>query len=201
MDDAAPGSKNVEDEKSWLRAIVEADEDCRKARRFAGRFKPKEGEDYTWSYEYAEGAYSRLADTMDALDAKADSIVNYVGAFSGFAVIALAYEAVTVDWTLGIAVFPTFICAVVAIAMAAKARRPAAIPQPPSVEDALRFVHVHGSESKARFIPQFHVATQAMRVVASAKGALVRSASHFFVWSVVLLVVPLFAALLLRLDC
>jgi hypothetical protein len=187
--------------KSWLRHLVEADEDYQKARSFAKGFKPKEGEDYTWSYEYAESSYARLMEAMNALDAKADSIVNHTSVLSAFAVVAFAYEALAVDWALGIAIGPTFVCAIAAICKAALARRPAAIPHPPSVKNALRFVRAHGCDSKARFIPQFHVAAQALRVVTDEKGALVRSASHFVVWSVVLLAVPLFVALLLRVAC
>lgn len=180
-----------------LSDIVEQDPDYQAARRFAKEFEPNQDLDYEWACEHASAEYERAADWVESLDAKADSIMNYLSAFFGLALVAFAYQAIDRHWLIGLAVVPSLVVGFCAIMEALKARSPAGLPMPPSGRRAIDYVESTDEMAQIRFCPWFWVATEAMRIVAHEKGRRINQASRLFLTALGLMGLPLVCALLI----
>lgn len=159
-------------------------------------FEPKEGIDYGWVFDYAYREYERDANLVHALDAKAHTIINYLGAFLGISAITFCYQAAAVHWVLGLSILPSFVFALSAMCRAARVRRPMGMPFPPSAWGAIQYIEYFGARAKTIFIPQLIAASEGMGAIAKEKAAYIRGATDKFVWCVVLLILPVITSVI-----
>jgi len=171
------------------------DDEYKEALKYAQSFEPQEEVDYGWVFPYGEAFYDTLARRADALDEKADSIIKYLGAFSGLAALIGGYIANAGRWWEALSVLPMFALSLFAIWKAAQSRNPIIVPMPPPIKNAIEYAEAYGDKAMATFTPQLWAASAGMRAVTQVKAYLVRSASVGFFWAVVCLLIPLAVAM------
>lgn len=165
-----------------------------KALDFEERIQPIEGVDYEWAWDYAKGAYDRLATIYSKLDEKADGIIKYLGGGAGLFTIGMLTNldkipAAYLAWSI-----PAVIVAVLSVIVANLARKPNDSSLPPSVESAFRYADSFNKTAKASFLGQWHLACEGMRLAVETKALRVTWATWLYVASIALLLVPLVIA-------
>jgi hypothetical protein len=198
---------------NWLRVVdVRAEAELEQVRReqekaeeFAKNIEAESGIDYGWACQYAKDDYERIYEATKELDAKADSVIQYVSVLSALVTGALIYgskvsasmsEPAWVSAILVIAAAPFFAFSVSAICIAIDARKPKLHPHPPKPEDAVRYADYHGSNAETLFIGQYASAAAGLKVVAAEKGDKVQRAYRQFARAVIALSLPWLAKLI-----
>jgi len=170
------------------------DSEFKDADRYAKEFTPKDGVDYEWVTEYAKEHYGRIDKGVDNLEQKADSIINYLGAYTGLLSLASIYSVSAVHWSVAVSALPTFVLSVAAMKEAASARSPIDKPIPPDVLNAIEFAEAYGSDAQATFIPRFGAASKGMKAVNGEKARLVNNATKLMILAFAALALPIIAA-------
>jgi len=172
--------------------------DFKEAVRFGEDVEPVEGVDYGWVWEYAKADFDRLyADGKD-LDDKANDLIKYLGGGTGLFTLALLVNVepkhVMILWWA----IPSFLCALFSIFLATCARVPRKVSIPARIEEAFRYANYFPGADRARgaFVGQWHVASEGLAVVNHQKARQVAWATWAFFATVVLLFLPVLAALL-----
>jgi hypothetical protein len=170
--------------------------DYLKAIEFTVRFQPLEGKDYEWVWDYAEELYRRLDSAYKELDDKADALIKYLGGGTGlFTLLAIATipreKAPVLLWAL-----PSLIAALVATALAAWARKPGETMVPPTVEDAIKYIHGPDAQPQIAYLGQWHLTCIGVRIAVGKKAWKVGWATWLYVVALALLLLPV-----LRLIC
>ena len=178
------------------------DADYIAAQEKAHSFEPIDGVDYQWVFEYAKQSYDHTYGVSGHLDDKADSIIKYLGAFSGLSAFLAAYIATSTTWEVALSVIPAFCLSISAIVIAARARRVLDQAAPPSIEAAMDYAEAYEEKASATFVPQIWAATVAMEAICNTKGRLIDRATNIFLWAAIALALPLVSSILWRLlDC
>jgi hypothetical protein len=177
------------------RASIKSRPEYTAADEFKETIDPKKGAKYEWVWTYAGKKFERVEGIFRALDEKANDIIKYMGGGTGlFALGALAKVTHETRWVI-IWALPSFVLAIIAIAHAARARQPAAVCEPPSVESAFKYASHYGDESETYFIGQWHLACKALQMAIEDKAHRIDVATRCYVWALALLVLPIIAAI------
>jgi hypothetical protein len=182
-----------------LRERGEADSSYQEALRFAQSLPTdKYAGEAEWIAKHAEREYERASEVWVFLEEKAHRIVNYPGAFSGFAAVAFAYEAANHSAILGLSIRPVLALSISAARAAVRVQSPADTPVPPAVKDAFVCAGKYQRSGQAAFAAWVGVASAALWVITNEKSGLVETAVRRFVWALMMLPVPVLVALCLR---
>ncbi len=180
-----------------LAATVGAMPDVIAAQQFNATFAPVDGVDYSWVVKHAERKYELLLDAFRHLDDKASGVITYLGSVTGLVAAGVVATAATSRlnvWAVA-AFLPAFICAAVAVGLAAHARRPRGICHPPSIYAAIQDAHFAGrfglKDASATSLGRWHLTVVTMYHVVEAKAAWVNRATWWLFGAVALLGLPL----------
>jgi hypothetical protein len=181
----------------WLAKILNfgsidylTERDYLAAMKFKTVFAPDKEQDYKWVIQHAKDLYAGMHSAFNDLDSKADAIIKYLGGGATFVTIA-ALLTVTPDtapvlYFLGFA----FALAIASIWFAMKARQPTAIPSPPSLEDAAKYVAFFKEHAESAYVVGiWHPCCVGLRVKNGEKASNVTRAGKFFIASLVSLLV------------
>lgn len=194
---------SYEKTKRWLFEMsrpdrIFTDPEYAKAYEYKNQFQPKDDADYGWVSTYAVFIYNQLQAIETSLDSKAESIIKLMGGASGLlsigAIINMdklaALNGPTRFW---IAI--SLIIALFSVGLAIWARVPRNTVLPPSIAWALEYVEGYESQSESRFLAQWHLACEGIRLSNRAKSICVRVASWMGLVSVLLLAISFFVAM------
>lgn len=186
---------------SWLIRFIPppnkvfTEEEYRRAYEFKDNFVPKGDRDYDWVADYARFTYDQFQNADDTLDKKAESMMRLLGGGSGLlslgAIVNLSKIGFATSVTLSIALF----LALCAVAAAAWVRVPRNTTLPPSIAWALEYVGAYDKQSRDRFLAQWHLSCEGMRLSLRAKAWGVTVATWLGVASVVAVALSFFVAL------
>jgi hypothetical protein len=166
-----------------LRGKIEADAAFKEAQEFSRKYEPKEGIDYDWVRAHATEEFRCGEARITAIEAKADSLIKYLGAGSGIVALLLATAP---KWQ----VVPTLIFILLALLMAVTALQPGEHPMLPRTKTALEFADTFtgGKKAVASFAAKTAVAATGMAIAAEHKATRVRWAFWLFFFGMVWLV-------------
>jgi hypothetical protein len=187
--------------RGWLREAVEADPRYEKAKQFWTGFRPKDGADYGWVFDYSMEEARRLKGVLGELDEKADAVVRYAGALTSIVSLGFTFSIRNgVAWPALCSV-PAIACMVVALAKAIGVRAPDDIPFPPTPADAIHYAELNKDPASARgdFSALLHWHRTRLWLAVNLKGTRVRAATVWLVWGIALLLLPLLVTTLVRL--
>ncbi len=151
-----------------MRRQIERSSEFQDVERFGKEYTPKDNVDYSWVQRHAEEEFRRVEARVDTIDSKADSLVKYLGAGSGF--LALASTKAP-PWQI----IPALFLFLAALIFVMRALSPQAHPIPPQTRTALDFAEAYGKEEAiASFAAKFAAASTAMGIAATMKAHRVR---------------------------
>jgi hypothetical protein len=174
--------------KRWLRRPkVYEEADYQSAFEYNYKFEPRDGADYKWVATYAEFNFRQLLSANEALDSKAESLITVFAGGSGLISIGAAPKLSEVSiWVAslwGLALFLALMCVIVAYFI----RFPKETFLPPSVAWALEYVRSYDLHSETRFLAQWHLACEGIRLSNARKSRTLKMAMNFGVWAVITL--------------
>ena len=171
--------------------------DYENAIKFKDTIDPKDGIDYEWVLEYAKYQFDRADRLYKELDDKANDIIKYLGGGTGLFTLAAIFNTTPQRLSVILASIPAFLLALVAVALAARARQPNPAREPPSIKGAYGFAeHFKNAKlAQAGFIGQWHATCEGMHLAIKAKGERVQHATRFYVWAIVSLAIPIVVAI------
>jgi hypothetical protein len=166
------------------------------ANKFKLNIEPKPGADYEWVWEYAKFQFERADAIYKDLDNRAHDIIKYLGGGTGLLTFgALANVDHRNVWVV-VSAIPAFLCAIVSIALAARARQPNPTWEPPPIDSAFRFAGEYKEgEAKPHFLGQWHLTCELMYLAVQAKSKRIAYATMFYVLAIVLLAIPIVVAI------
>ena len=167
---------------------------CQKAKSLAKEvFKPDEGTETSWVYDYAEKQYNQVAQDIKDMDCKADALVRYVGVGVALLVVVISMLASSENRYIGVAFIPTIIVSLVVIVCALRAEAPFWHAAPPNATIAMKGTKYHASEekAKARFAGKYYEATEALKLASIYKSKAVGYSVKAFGWALICLLIPL----------
>jgi hypothetical protein len=165
----------------WLPRLgkIHLDLEYQKAHDFKNLFHPKNGVDYEWVTGYARQIYDQFDQADQVLDAKAESIIKVLGGGSGLltlgAILNLPKLPTGVLWCLAVAL----VLALLGIFFAAWVRMPRQAFLPPSIAWALAYSDHYGKDAENKFLAQWHLACEGMRLAVRNKARGVTLATWF----------------------
>jgi hypothetical protein len=161
-----------------------------KAWDFQLSYNPNPELDYQWVAEHSTDEFKRLSCAVDSLDEKADSLIRYLAAGSGFISLAMLLGGAQSEALLFLIVMPTLLFLLIALCLAVMARKPQLHPAPPYTQEAFEFVDFFkNAGARYRFAAKVGSASVAMKLVSEFKAVHVRWAFRFFIYGVAYLVV------------
>lgn len=173
-----------------------ADHDYKTAMELAQSYSPQKERDYAWVVDHANRQFEQASACVDAIDAKAAGVINYLGAFGGLAAISAVQQAGSETPWLATLLIPSIIAAASGIALCATALRPRSHAYPPNPERAMRYAEAYEPEiAPMRFALMTWAATERLKAVQSMKARLVGAAYWALTVAVGLLVAPCAAIL------
>jgi hypothetical protein len=178
-------------------ADMERDSAHQDALRFMQDFEAKDGVDYEWVSDYANGLWDHRVKIYSTLDDKADAIIRYLGGGTGlFALGVLAKvepaNAYLVYWSM-----PAVLSALVSLFFAARVKIPSFAPSAPTVKQAIvEFADADATpkKAKAEFLGHLHLACEDMKLVCNRKAAWLEWATRLYIAALFLLAMPLAVA-------
>jgi hypothetical protein len=180
-------------------AFLAADPACRAAADFKNTFMPRGDTDYGWAAEFAKERYTQTVTDFKELDDKAAAVINYLASGAGLLTIGSLAAVATAKLSPMViaAAAPSVACATLAIAFAAKARKPTQFFFL-SIKTAARYADYFrpADRAKAAFLGQWHLCVTLNRAVLARKAAWLKRSMQFFVAAVACLLLPLVASLL-----
>ena len=169
--------------RDWLNrrigVTIHGDPDYQKAHEFKDTFSPKEGVDYDWIEDYARLVYDRFDKAEQTLDAKAESIIKFLGGGTGLLTFGAIVNIQKLGLPVAVALGISLLLAVVAIAIAAWVRLPRQTFLPPSVGWALAYANFYQDAARSKFLAQWHVACEGMRLAVDVKARTVKIAMRW----------------------
>jgi hypothetical protein len=166
----------------WMRRIIERSETFQEAEMFGRNYEPKKNVDYSWVERHSADEFRFFESRVDTIEAKADSLVKYLGAGSG--IIALL-TAKAPTWQ----VVPSLLLLLLALFVAIRALQPAELPSLPKTKTAFAFADKYDSkDATASFAAKTAAATVGMEIAANTKGKCVRVAFWLFLGALAWLV-------------
>jgi hypothetical protein len=176
---------------------IQFDPEYQKAHAFKNSFRPtKSPEEYRWVAEYAKFVLGQFQSAERTLDEKAESVMKLFGGGTGLltlgAIVNLPKISVPTMVVLGIAL----ILALFAMLAAAWVRAPRQSYLPPSVAWALAYAEKYEAASESRFIAQWHLACEGLRLTLRLKVKGVKIATWFGYWSIVAVALSLCSAII-----
>lgn len=166
-----------------------------KAHEFKDTYSPKEGVNYDWIQDYARLIYDRFNQADELLDAKAESIIKLLGGGTGLLTLGAILNLSKLGLPAGIGLGISLLLALVAIAIAAWARVPRQTFLPPSVAWALKYADSYGDAAPSKFLAQWHLACEGIRLAVRVKARGVKVATGFAFAALVALTLSFFIAL------
>lgn len=170
------------------------------AELFDNTFEPQEGVDYGWVVKYSREQYDDAKKVSEALDAKATGIITYLSSSTGLLTVGSIFAISTdkVPAAVILCALPAMVCSCIALVLALYARRPLLVFPPSDVPNVVSIANHYKSakNSEAAFLSHWHRLTVLMRPLLAIKGWNLKWATNMVVWTVCLLILPLFAALL-----
>ncbi len=175
--------------RKWLSiaAFVEQSEEYQKAWDFAQRFNPRPDTDYEWICDYAADEYLRFSQALKDIETKADDLIKYLGAGSGFVSLFTLYakdERLRELW----AVLPTLFFLLASLGCAILARAPQRHPYPPLTRNAVTYVEYFKESAKVRFFVKYAAAAVALKAATQFKAAAVRWSFRLLMFAVAYLI-------------
>ena len=166
-----------------LRRKIESDAAFKEAQDFSKKYEPKDGIEYEWVRTHATEEFRCGEARIAAIEAKADSLIKYLGAGSGIVALLLASAPKS-------QVVPTLIFILLALLMAVTALQPGEHPMLPRTKTALEFADTFTSGKKAiaSFAAKTAIAATGMAIAAEHKATRVRWAFWLFFLGMVWLV-------------
>jgi hypothetical protein len=170
--------------------------------QFNATFRPREDTDYTWVVEHAEKRYAERVTDFEYMDAKAASLLTYLGGGAGVLSLGGAVTLFTSPvspWVV-FAGIPAIVIAFVSMGYALVARRPVAILTPPAIREAAAYAASYEDPkvAMAGLLGQWDVATEDVRPETMRKTGLVRTASILAFIAVMALILPLLVRLWIK---
>jgi len=166
-----------------IRQQIESSEEFKEAEEFGQQHKPKDGIDYGWVEQHAAEEFRLCESRIDTIEAKADSLIKYLGAGSGVVALLLAKAPA---WQ----VIPTLVLLLVALFVAIRALQPGEHPFLPKTKTAFEYAESYtAKEATACFATKIGAASAGMLVSARYKSKCVRWAFWFFLAALTWLVV------------
>jgi hypothetical protein len=168
------------------------------AYEYKDQFQPKDDADYGWVSTYAVFIYNQLQAIETSLDSKAESIVKLMGGASGLLSIGAIInmdKLIALNGPTRLSIAFSLIIALFSVGLAIWARVPRNTVLPPSIAWALEYVEGYESQSESRFLAQWHLACEGIRLSNRAKSICVRIASWMGLASVLLLAISFFIAM------
>jgi hypothetical protein len=169
------------------------------AAEFAQAFAPQPDADYKWVVCDAKDQHAAVLKAFNDQDAKAASILGYLGSGAGLLSIG-ALTAVATDRissAVALSGVPAFVMAVAALICAALARQVSKIFHPHLIF-AVRCATECGPTAEARFVGQWFLATALTATTLKRKAKWLGRATWAFIAAVALLLLPLLVSLLER---
>jgi hypothetical protein len=183
--------------RKWISIpdYVQSSEEFQAAWEFQRTFEPMDGIDYSWIPEYAKAEYANYWEALKALDDKADKLIQYMGAGTGFVALFSIYakEGAQHVW----AIAPAAVLLLISLALAVIARAPQAHHYPPFTSEAILYAEAYDAKDKGRieFMAKFAAASVALKVAGQYKAVHLRWAFRFFVLALAYLVLAVSARL------
>jgi hypothetical protein len=172
----------------WFRRIVDryaqgkvhTDTAYREAHEFKNQYNPKEDVDYEWVSSYAKFVFEQFERADETLDAKAENIIRILGGGTGLLTLgAIANVAKINVWTAACLVLALAL-ALIAIFVASWARIPRETYLPPSICWALIYADHYGSLAESKFLAQWHLTCEGLRLTIRNKARLVTISTWCF---------------------
>jgi len=138
--------------------------DYRKAYQFKRNFQPQDGVEYGWIKQYAEFIYSRLEQASETLDSKAESMIRIFAGGSGLVSLGAILNLSDISVEVAICWLIALGLALVSIYSAARVRFPRQTYLPPSLYWAIQYAEHHKSTAEDRFLAQWHLACEGLRL-------------------------------------
>ncbi|WP_144971105.1 hypothetical protein [Bremerella volcania] len=159
---------------------------------------------YTWVVQYAKDMYQQLNRVDEQLDSKADSIIRYLGGGASLITGGILFTASQGSFSAPVvisALIPIG-CAIFAMAVAVRARRPTQSKLPPTIDGAFKYANYYDEKSDAEgdgsllpsevyFAMQWHLTCAGLRIRTEMKARFVRVAINFYMLAVCSLLLPL----------
>jgi hypothetical protein len=180
-----------------LQAEIEAQPQLAQAKEFSKTIEPKDNVDYDWIWNYAKDKFDRAEQTYNELDDKANDIIKYLGGGTGLFALATLANITPKNFYVFFLAVPSFVLAVVSIALAASARRPNPVLELPDIRRAYRFVtnFENGESSKAAFLGQWDLACEGMFQANLLKAERIELATTYYLRAITFLAVPIIVAI------
>jgi hypothetical protein len=134
------------------------------AYEFKNAFQPANGVDYTWVGNYADFNYRQLHATNETLDKKAEFLISLFTGGTGLLTVGAAVNLPVIPTSLRVAWALVLLFAILAIVVAGFIRLPRLVFLPPSVAWATQYVGAYDKDSHARFLAQWHLACEGIRL-------------------------------------
>jgi len=151
-----------------MRGKIESNPEFQEAERFGKEYNPKGEVDYSWVQRHSEEEFRQAESRVGGIEAKADSLIKYLGAGSGF--IALAFMKAP-PWQI-IPALALFLAALVSVI---RALSPQEHPFLPRTRTALDFADAYrNQEAIASFAAKLAAASVGMEIAAVSKARRVR---------------------------
>ena len=153
-------------------ADIEGSPEYIAAKEFKETIELKEGVDYGWVWDYAADSYRRTEQIYRELDDKANDIIKYLGGGTGLFTLAALSNVNANNACIILGATPSFVLALIAIALAARARQPNPAYQPPSIQSAFNYAghYKYDPKAKAVFLGQWHLTCVGMDVANEIKA-------------------------------
>lgn len=164
---------------------------------FMKTVRPKDGVDYDWVSEYAKKLWDYRINMWTILDGKADSIIKYLGGGIGLLTLGVLAginegNAYLVAWTI-----PAIAAALGSIIFATRVKLPVTLSAPPPIRQAVREyaeTEKKAQTASANFLGQLDVVCEGIYLDCRRKADLLVQATRCYATAIVLLLLPVMAA-------
>jgi len=173
----------------WMREKVRSSEAYRSAVDFCHDYKPTPSTDYAWVLDHAAKEFEQTSARVAGLDAKAESLIGYLGAGSGIISVALAFGLEPHPKLALWIGAPPLLMLLVAVLLALSSRTPALMPALPHTRDALMELDAAPLVAKGKLAAYIWMSSQGLSLTAREKARLIRTAFALFAAAVSWLVV------------
>lgn len=183
---------NFQGIRHWfsMQSFIQESPEFQGAWDFQLSYDPDPELDYGWVAEHSADEFKRLSRDVDSLDEKADSLIRYLAAGSGFVSLAALFSGTEPKAILFLLVVPTLLLLFIALCLAVMARKPQFYSAPPYTQEAFGFVdYFKGSGARYRFAAKVGAASVAMKLANEFKAIHIRWAFRFFIYGVGYLVI------------
>lgn len=169
--------------------------DYREAYEYKNKFVPRDGQDYGWVQDYARFNFDQLLSANNTIDSKAESLLKIFAGGSGLLSIGAVLQLSKVSFAVAVFWGVSLILAVACIIIASLVRFPKDTFLPPSIAWALEYAESFDKQASERFLAQWHVACEGMRLSNARKTFGLKVAIWLGLSAIIVLALSLVAAL------